>query len=135
MNIKAKTKERYLIMKKHLFVTFLILAVILLASCSNSSSGTTAASSALQTASQSNGQSAAISIENFSFTPATLTISTGTTVIWTNNDSADHNIISDAFNSPMMSTGQTYEFKFDNAGTYNYSCGVHPSMKGVIIVN
>lgn len=128
-------------MKKYLFIFSFILIVSLLVSCASSSSGTpasdtTASNMPSQAAAQSGtGTTAAVSIENFSFSPATLTISAGTTVVWTNNDTAGHNIKSDSFNSPMLSKGQTFEFKFDNKGTYEYSCGVHPSMKGEIIVN
>ena len=77
---------------------------------------------------------AAVSIENFAFNPASLTISAGTTVVWTNNDSAGHDVKSPDFTSPMMAKGQTYEYKFDKAGTYEYICGVHPAMKGTIVV-
>lgn len=75
-----------------------------------------------------------ISIENFSFKPATLTIKTGETVVWTNKDSAQHDIKSAGFNSALLSKGQTFEFKFNEKGSYDYSCGVHPSMLGKIIV-
>lgn len=139
-------------MKKYAFICLVILAVVLLVSCSNQPSGTTAitsvppkseapssaqtqAPSSAQTQAPASGQTAAISIEGFAFSPASLTISAGTTVVWTNNDSVGHNIKSDAFNSPMLSQGQTFQFKFDTKGTYEYTCGVHPSMKGQIIVN
>lgn len=75
-----------------------------------------------------------IVIENFSFNPGTLTVSSGTTVVWTNNDSVLHSIKSDTFNSQPLSKGQSFEFMFANKGTYDYSCGIHPSMKGRIIV-
>lgn len=77
---------------------------------------------------------AAVSIENFAFNPASLTISAGTTVVWTNNDTAGHDVKSPEFTSPMMAEGQTFEYKFDKAGTYEYICGVHPAMKGTIVV-
>lgn len=75
-----------------------------------------------------------INIQNFSFNPATLTVKMGDTVTWTNNDSANHQIRSDMFNSAPLSNGQTYSFTFKTAGTYNYSCAIHPSMTGTIIV-
>jgi amicyanin len=94
--------------------------------------GPTTASGTTTAAGQT--QKAAVSIQNFAFSPAQLTIKVGTTVVWTNDDSAGHNIKSDAFTSPMMAKGQTFEFTFDKAGTYDYICGVHPTMKGQIIV-
>lgn len=80
------------------------------------------------------GQSNNVSIENFSFNPATLTVKSGATVVWTNNDSVAHTIKSDNFNSQSLSKGQTFEFKFDNKGSYDYFCGLHPTMKGKIVV-
>ncbi|HWQ89231.1 MAG TPA: cell wall-binding repeat-containing protein, partial [Desulfitobacteriaceae bacterium] len=76
----------------------------------------------------------AISIKDFTFTPAVLTVSAGSTVVWTNNDSTTHNIKSSDFNSTDLAPGDTFEFKFEKTGTYNYSCGIHPAMTGQIIV-
>jgi plastocyanin/putative cell wall-binding protein len=76
----------------------------------------------------------AISIKDFTFNPAVLTISAGSTVVWTNNDAAAHNIKSSDFNSTDLAPGDTFEFKFEKTGTYNYSCGIHPAMTGQIIV-
>ncbi|MFA6096519.1 MAG: cupredoxin family copper-binding protein [Candidatus Paceibacterota bacterium] len=76
----------------------------------------------------------AVSMQNYSFAPATLTVKAGTAVVWTNNDSVPHTIKSAGFNSGTMSKGQTFEFKFENAGSYDYLCGLHPSMTGKIIV-
>ncbi len=76
----------------------------------------------------------AVSIEGFAFNPKTLTIEVGTTVTWTNNDTAGHDVKGDAFASPRMPLGGTFSFTFDTAGTFEYICGVHPSMKGTIIV-
>jgi plastocyanin len=88
-----------------------------------------------QQSSESNSlPQASVTISNFAFNPATLTISKGTTVTWTNQDSTQHTIKSSSFNSQTLNKGGTFEFKFDNAGTYDYSCGIHPSMKGKIIV-
>lgn len=76
-----------------------------------------------------------ITIQNFAFSPANLTIKAGTTVTWTNNDSAPHSIKSSSFTSSSnLATGQTYQFQFNTPGTFNYSCGIHPMMVGTIIV-
>ena len=88
-------------------------------------------SSSQQTPAQT---TAAVSIENFSFNPGTLTIKAGTTVTWTNKDSVTHKIKSDTFNSDYLNQGNTFQFKFDSKGEYNYSCAIHPSMTGKIIV-
>ena len=78
--------------------------------------------------------SVAVEIKNFAFSPAALAVNAGDTVIWTNNDSVPHQIKSSAFNSAPLSNGQTFSFTFDKAGTYDYSCAIHPSMKGQIVV-
>lgn len=75
-----------------------------------------------------------ISIQNFAFNPAALTVKVGDTVTWTNNDSVLHQIKSDTFNSNQLSKGQSYSFTFQTAGTFDYSCAIHPTMKGQIIV-
>ena len=76
----------------------------------------------------------AINIQNFAFSPATLTIKKGEAVTWTNNDSAPHQIKSATVNSELMSKGQTFSFTFNDTGTFDYICAPHPSMKGKIIV-
>lgn len=75
-----------------------------------------------------------IAIQGFAFKPSTITINAGTTVSWTNQDSAPHDIKSEIFASPLMTKGESFEYKFDTVGTYDYICGVHPSMKGQVIV-
>lgn len=76
----------------------------------------------------------AINIENFSFNPSAITIKKGAAITWTNNDSAPHKIKSDTFNSEILNKGQSFSFTFNDAGTFNYSCSIHPSMTGEIIV-
>ena len=84
-----------------------------------------------------------VTIKNFAFSPQTLTINKGDTVIWVNEDSAPHQIASNphpthtdlpGLVSGSLSTGQSYSFTFDKAGTFGYHCHIHPSMTGTIIV-
>jgi len=75
-----------------------------------------------------------IYILNFAFDPQTLTVKAGAKVIWNNNDSAPHTVKSTLFESPPLSSGQTFEYTFNQAGAYDYVCGIHPSMNGRIIV-
>jgi plastocyanin len=78
-----------------------------------------------------------IAISGFAFSPATITIPKGATVIWTNNDAAAHTVVSDSgseISSPSIAKGETYAHTFSTPGTYTYHCSVHPSMKGTIIV-
>lgn len=73
-------------------------------------------------------------IENFAFNPSEITVKKGGTVTWTNNDSAPHQIKSATFNSGPLSSGQNFSFTFNEAGSFDYSCAIHPSMTGKVIV-
>ncbi len=79
-----------------------------------------------------------IVMQNTVYTPAEKTVAKGTTVKWVNKDPYAHTVTSseNKFDSGNMNEGQTFEFKFDSAGTYNYYCKYHlPGMTGKIIVN
>jgi len=81
--------------------------------------------------------SQAISIKDFSFTPASLSIRPGDSVTWTNADGAAHSIKSadQIFDSPdQIDPTMSFSFTFATPGTYTYICGVHPSMKGTVEV-
>lgn len=78
-----------------------------------------------------------VEMSSFAFNPNTLTISKGASVVWTNRDSALHTIVSDTgdeINSDSISKGNTYVHVFNTPGTYDYHCGIHPSMKGKVVV-
>jgi plastocyanin len=77
-----------------------------------------------------------VKIQGFTFDPIELTIAAGTTVKWTNMDSARHTITSNdgSWGSANLSQGGTFEFTFDQPGTYTYHCNVHPTMAATIIV-
>jgi plastocyanin len=77
-----------------------------------------------------------VSIANMSFSPATLTVTAGTTVTWTNNDGITHTVTSDVagFDSGNIIMGGKFSKVFSAAGTYSYHCTIHPEMKGTIIV-
>jgi plastocyanin len=70
------------------------------------------------------------------FTPGTLTVPAGTTVMWGNNDVTAHTSTSDTglWNSNNIGAGATFTVKLDNAGTYKYHCTIHPFMTGTIVV-
>ncbi len=77
-----------------------------------------------------------VSINQFSFAPATLNISTGTVVRWTNNDPVTHTVTSDdgTFESGLMNQGAIYSHTFNTKGSFPYHCQPHPSMTATIIV-
>ena len=128
-------------MKKKLSLAIIIGGAVLLAGCSSGNKNTSAPVAPSQTSSPSQSQtvqpetaSNMITIQSFAFSPSTLTIKAGTMVTWTNNDSAAHTIKSNSFSSGNMANGDKFQFTFTSPGTFSYSCGIHPSMKGTIIV-
>ena len=79
----------------------------------------------------------AVDISGFAFSPSNITVKVGGTVTWTNMDSSAHTVTGITSNGPDSGTlqkGQTYSFKFTEAGTYKYSCKFHPSMTGTVTV-
>jgi len=79
---------------------------------------------------------AGVVIENFAFSPATLTVSVGTTVTWTNNDSTAHTVTSrtQTFDSGRLSQGQSFSYTFNQKGDFEYYCTYHPNMTGKVSV-
>jgi plastocyanin len=78
-----------------------------------------------------------VTISNFSFAPAEITVKKGTTVKWTNQDSVAHTVTADSGsgpNSELLEQGESYNFTFDTAGTFAYHCKPHPNMKAKVIV-
>jgi plastocyanin len=78
----------------------------------------------------------AIKIDNFTFTPDTIEVAVGTTVVWTNDDDIPHALAETErrFKSKALDTGDTYSFTFTTPGSYDYFCSLHPHMKGKIVV-
>jgi plastocyanin len=78
----------------------------------------------------------AVSINNFAFAPATLTVPVGTTVTWTNHDEEPHTVVANdgSFHSPSLGTNATFSYTFSTAGTFAYICSIHPFMHGTVVV-
>jgi len=70
------------------------------------------------------------------FSPAKVTIDSGDVVEWTNNTAVNRQIVADegGFASSTLKPGQSYSFTFKTAGTYAYHDGLHPSVKGSVVV-
>lgn len=100
----------------------------------NNSNETPATTTDQQSADKS--EDSAIEIKNFSFTPRTITVSMGTTITWTNQDSVEHSVVSDnnTFQSDLLAKDTSFSFTFTEPGEYTYHCGPHPSMVGTVIV-
>jgi plastocyanin len=96
-------------------------------------------SSALATepsSSQSPGATSEVKIDNFSFSPAELTVAVGATVTWTNHDDIPHTVASDTklFKSKVLDTDEKFSYTFSKPGTYAYFCSLHPKMTGKVVV-
>lgn len=78
----------------------------------------------------------AVTIQNFAFSPASITVKVGDKVTWTNQDSVGHSATADSgsFDTGVLAQGQSGSITFNKAGTYTYHCSVHPMMKGTVIV-
>lgn len=77
-----------------------------------------------------------VTIDNFSFTPATLTVAAGTRVTWINHDDIPHNVVHTdmKFKSKALDTNESFSFDFTEPGTYEYFCSLHPKMTAKVIV-
>jgi plastocyanin len=79
---------------------------------------------------------ATVRVANFAFKSPVVTVKTGTTVIWTNDDDVPHTIVAKdgAFRSKALDTGDRFSFTFAKAGQFGYFCSLHPHMTGTIVV-
>jgi len=80
---------------------------------------------------------AAVTIVDFSYDPAEITVPVGSTVAWTNDDVVPHTATArdrEVLQSGTIAAGETYEQTFDTAGTYDYFCEFHPNMEGTVVV-
>jgi amicyanin len=77
-----------------------------------------------------------VTISDFAFSPATVTITAGDTITWTNTDPVVHTATSatGAFDSGDIAQGDSFSVTFTTPGTYDYFCTPHPTMTGRIIV-
>ena len=79
-----------------------------------------------------------ITIDNFAFKPVELTVKAGAKVTWVNHDDVPHTATSAArpraFDSGTLDSDDKFSHVFNQAGTYEYFCAVHPHMKGRIVV-
>ena len=77
-----------------------------------------------------------VNIDNFAFTPKELTVKAGTTIVFRNRDDIPHSVVGTKgeFHSKALDTDDSFSFTFTKAGTYDYTCGLHPKMQGRIVV-
>lgn len=117
-----------------------VAALVVLAGCAGSSS-TPATGGSSSAPASSGGSSAggtaagtAVTIANFAFNPADVTVKVGQSVTWTNNDTTTHTVTGADFDSGPLAPGATYSHTFGTAGTFDYHCSIHTSMTGKVTV-
>jgi plastocyanin len=79
-----------------------------------------------------------VKISQLAFSPASVTVPVGGTVIWTNGDPVAHTVTSmgkGPLGSATLDAGGTYSYTFTTPGTYMYYCAVHPDMMGTVVVS
>jgi plastocyanin len=109
--------------------------IVVLAAGDATPQATPEASPAADAGPASATQTVEIEIQNFEFSPATLTVPPGTTVVWTNTSPTPHTVTGDFADSGIMETDGTFEWTFTDPGTYAYICALHPAMEAQIIVD
>ena len=104
-----------------------------LAGCGGSGEDSAASSEA----GGSSAESAAVTIADLAYSPAEISVAAGSEVTWTNDDKAPHTVTFDdegVDSSEELKTGDTFSTSFDEAGTYAYTCAIHPDMKATVTV-
>lgn len=77
-----------------------------------------------------------VSIKDLAYTPASVNVTVGGTVTWSNDDDRDHTVRSTdgTVDSGNISPGKTFSHTFKTAGKFSYGCALHPRMKGTVVV-
>ncbi len=121
-------------MKKYFLFGVIAALAAAVVGCSGYGSPSSKTTTAASTSQASGGSS--VTIQGFAFSPATLTVSVGTKVTWTNKDGTTHTVTSDSgvFNSGNVANGASYTYTFNTAGTFAYHCSIHSNMTGTIVV-
>ena len=117
---------------------FLILVLGLVAAACGSESTSVPQATATPTPTQAPGETVASDIKDFVLQD--ITIPVGTTVDWTNRDSAPHTTTSGipsdptgVWDSPFLSQEDSFPFTFNEEGTFQYFCRVHPDVMQAVI--
>lgn len=114
-------------------LVLLLAALLVLAGCGGAT--TPAPSSTGSTPAAGGGATTAeVVMKDLSFQPASLDVAVGASVTFSNQDTAPHTVTGEGWDSGTLEPGKSYTKTFEAAGTFKYSCTIHPSMTGVINV-
>lgn len=110
-----------------------LLAAAVLAGCGSDDAGPGTSTPATP----SGGVAAdAIDIEDFSYKPKDAVVKVGQKIVWTNQDTAPHDVVADdgSFESETLEQGDEFAYTAEKAGSFPYICSIHPTMKATLTV-
>ncbi len=132
---------------KNIWITGLLIFIVLISGCTSGTNTPPPSQTQVQQTTsppqtstpqkQTNSQAplkATVQNIDFSFYPSELIIARGGTVTWAQKDYEQHTVTGEKFDLGPVSQGRTFSYTFDEAGTFEYRCKNHPTMKGKIIV-
>jgi len=96
--------------------------------------GAEASAAAAEPAPASPKAPGSVTMIDFAFSPATVTIGVGDSVTWTNDGEEPHTATGDAFDTGVVSPGGSGSASFSSPGSFSYICTIHPFMKGTVVV-
>lgn len=117
-------------MRRRIGLSLMLVSALVLVACNG-------AEDEPDTTAQEEAGAGEVVMANISFQPDELTVPVGATVTWTNEDGVSHTTTSEetVWDSDTMTSGDTFSFTFDEAGTYAYFCEIHPGqMRATITV-
>jgi plastocyanin len=122
--------------KRFATASFIVVAMMALAACSNSSSSVAPTSATSQAPAAPAGGATAVDIKDFAFSPASDSVPAGSKVTWTNSDTTAHTVTFDdgSADSGNLAPGSTFDHTFATAGTFAYHCTIHSQMHGTVTV-
>ena len=113
-------------------MTAVVMAAVILGACGEDGGDT---GSAEPSGEATGGE---VVIDRFAFAPEEIEVAAGTTVTWTNQDSAAHTIEDETGlfpESDNLAEGDEFSFRYDESGQYPYICGIHTYMTGTVRVS
>src|SRR5665647_3012073 len=129
--------------RKVLFITLILVIAIVPSGCSSTTTTNTTNPAPVQVnnttiinnpapVNNPNPQTFTVNILNNAFNPSSVQIPSGSTVKWINLDPIQHEPKGNVFDSGPLSQNGIFEYTFNQTGTYNYVCAIHPSMQGTV---
>ena len=115
----------------------ILMGIVLLSGCTQQGTAGTSQTPPATGGSTGGGSQVApnsVTILNFAYDPATITVAKGTTITWTNKDPTAHTVTGNGFDSGSIGPEGTYQHTFNEAGTFPYGCTFHPNMHGTVVV-